>query len=147
MDSTLIVSAGIPIAIAVVVTVIVLRRVVRLSGGTKGQRELAAQLAETGSKARATIVGIAPTGMVVNDINVSCNVTFSLQPIEGGAPFDGVKKMLLNQTMMPQIGDIWPCWYDPSDRTVFAVGKPSGGDARESLAVYREFGIPHPLDS
>lgn len=138
-------AAAIPIVIAVVVVFFVFRRVLKLSGATKQQRELAARLAETGTKARATIVGIKSTGMVVNDVNVSCEVTFEIQPIAGGSTFDGVKKMLLNQVNMPEIGTVWPCWFDPADRSLFAIGQPKG-DARENIEVFREFGIPHPLD-
>ena len=83
-------AAAIPIVIAVVVVFFVFRRVLKLSGATKQQRELAARLAETGTKARATIVGIKSTGMVVNDVNVSCEVTFEIQPIAGGSTFVGV---------------------------------------------------------
>lgn len=136
---------AIPIVIAVVVLVVVFRRVSKLTGNTKAQRELAARLATSGTKARATIVGIKTTGMVVNNVNVSCDVTFEIQPIAGGAPFDGTKRMLLNQVDLPDIGTVWPCWFDPADRSLFAVGKPTG-DARENIEVYREFGIPHPLD-
>ena len=41
---------------------------------------------------------------------------------------------------------MWPCWYDAVDPTLFAVGMPDGL-SQEQVAVFREFGIPHPLDS
>lgn len=87
-----------------------------------------------------------PTGTVVNEIHVRTVVRFGIGPLDGSARFDGEKKMLLDQTNQPRIGDVWPCWSDQQDRTTFAVGQPTGGDARENIAVYREFGIPQPLD-
>ncbi len=143
--SLVLVSIVIPVVIALAITFFVLKKVRTLSGGTKKQRELAARLQQSGAKGRATIVAIQPTGTIVHPVNIGCNVHFSIEPLAGGHRFDGTKQMLLNQAAMPQVGAIWPCWYDPADPTQFAVGQP-GGDARQSVAVFREFGIPHPLD-
>jgi hypothetical protein len=83
--------------------------------------------------------------MIVNEINIQCLVDFQLTPLSGAAPFQGQKKMMINQTAMPRVGDVWPCWYDAVDPTQFAVGMPDGL-SQEQVAVFREFGIPHPLD-
>ena len=117
----------------------------RLAGGSRAQRERGDHLVATGRKARARIVGIAPTGMIVNEINIRCLVSFQITPLHGGPAFDGQKKMLINQTQMPRVGDEWPCWFDAVETTQFAVGQP-GADARETVEVFREFGIAHPLD-
>ena len=114
-------------------------------GPSKAKRELAAHLVQSGHKARAMILAIQPTGMVVNNINIQCKVRFRLDPLHGGMPFEGEKTMLISQTSMPRIGDIWPSWYNPSDPTQFAVGQPESINA-EQIATFREFGIPHPLD-
>jgi hypothetical protein len=53
--------------------------------------------------------------------------------------------MMINQTAMPRVGDVWPCWYNPADPSEFAVGMPDGA-SQEQIPVFREFGIPHPLD-
>lgn len=127
-------------------TIVFARRLLsRMMHGSKAKQELAAQLLQTGSKGRAQIVGLQPTGTVVNNIYIRTVVRFQIEPLDGSQGFDGEKKMLLDQTNQPRIGDIWPCWYDPQDRTTFAVGQPQG-DAREQIEVFREFGIPHPLD-
>jgi hypothetical protein len=47
--------------------------------------------------------------------------------------------------MMPRVGDVWPAWIDPADPGVFAVAMPNGSSP-EQVALFREFGIPHPLD-
>ena len=115
-------------------------------GMSKDKQQQAMQLMQTGRKARATITAIQPTGMVVNLINIQCNVHFQLQPLAGGQPFDNQKTMLISQTSMPRIGDVWPSWYDPMDSALFAVGQPTALTP-EQVALFREFGIPHPLDS
>jgi len=114
-------------------------------GMSKEKQALAQNLVATGSKARAKIVRVQPTGMIVNEINIQCLVDFQLEPLHGGAPFAGQKKMLINQTQMPRVGDVWPCWYNAADPTQFAVGMPDGA-SQEQIPVFREFGIPHPLD-
>ncbi len=143
MNSMLLISFAIPVLIAIVVVVMLRRSGV--FGMSRAKQEQAQRLLQTGQKARARIVRIDPTGMVVNNINIQCNVTFQLEPLTGGAAFTGVKKMLINQTQMPRVGDVWPSWYDAADPSTFAVGMPDGASA-EQIPVFREFGIPHPLD-
>lgn len=139
---------GAIIAIIVVVSVALPLYMIRKSGAlgpSKAKRELASRLVQTGHQARAMILSIRPTGMVVNNINIQCVVRFRLDPLHGGMPFEGDKTMLIAQTSMPRVGDVWPSWYDPTDRTQFAVGQPESINA-EQIATFREFGIPHPLD-
>ena len=143
MNSMLLISFAIPVLIAIVV-VVMLRRG-GMFGMSRAKQEQAKQLFQTGQKARARIVRIDPTGMVVNNINIQCNVTFQMEPLTGAAPFTGVKKMLINQTQMPRVGDVWPSWYDGADPSTFAVGMPDGASS-EQIPIFREFGIPHPLD-
>lgn len=141
VELTILIAVAVPIIITVVVLIVVRNAL----GGSSKKREQAEQLVATGAKARATVTGIEPTGMVVNNINIQCWVSFSLEPLDRSAGFEGRKKMLINQTQMPRVGDVWPAWYDRGDRTVFAVGMPTG-TTPEQLAIFREFGIPHPLD-
>ncbi|MEZ5184229.1 MAG: SHOCT domain-containing protein [Candidatus Nanopelagicales bacterium] len=142
MNTMIIVSILVPIAVTVAILFIVRTS---LSGGSKKKMAQAQELMTTGNKARAKIVRIDPTGMVVNNINIQCWVTFQLEPLAGGAPFNAKKKILINQTQMPRVGDVWPAWYSPTDPTLFAVGMPDGASA-EQIPLFREFGIPHPLD-
>ena len=138
------ISALIPILVTIVI-ILVLRKT--LLGGQSGRnQEQAAQLTQTGRKARATFLRVEPTGMVVNNINIQCWVTFRLQPLDGGQITEGRKKMLINQTQMPRAGDVWPAWIDPANPQTFAVGMPQGADPAQ-IPLFREFGIPHPLDS
>lgn len=131
--------------VLVIVFVLAMLRKSGAFGQSKAKREQAANLVATGHKGRATILAIQPTGMVVNNINIQCRIHFQIQPLQGGAPFNGEKTTLIPQTSMPRIGDVWPCWYDPMDRTQFAVGQ-ANAITPEQVALFREFGIPHPLD-
>ena len=116
------------------------------TGGGKKKQEQAMNLAATGKKARAKILRIDPTGMVINNINIQCWVTFLLEPLDGSAAFQAQKKIVIPQTNMPRVGDMWPAWYDAADPNTFAVGMPDGASP-EQIPLFREFGIPHPLDA
>ncbi len=130
------------ILFSVLITFVVLKNVGVIGGA--GKRREAERLIQTGSKARATIMAIQPTGTVVNYINIQCVVNFTLQPLSGGAPINAQKKMLIPQTSMPRLGDVWPCWYDATNPTSFAVGMPTALTP-DQIALYKEFGIPHPM--
>ncbi len=117
-----------------------------LFGNTKGNRARAQELMSTGSKARAMILRVDPTGVIVNHINLQCIVQFQMEPLDGSPPFQAQQKTMINQTAMPRVGDVWPAWYDPSDLTSFTVGMPDGASP-DQIPLFREFGIKHPLDT
>jgi hypothetical protein len=133
------------VVVPLVITVVVLKNVRSAFGVSPEKQALAQNLVATGQKARAMILKVQPTGMIVNEINIQCLVDFQLEPLSGGGKFMGQKKMMINQTQMPRVGDLWPCWYDAADPTQFAVGMPDGL-SQEQVGLFREFGIPHPLD-
>ncbi len=167
----IVLGAVLPLVITVVVTVAILRKVravkqsmgsafsgvpgmsggipglggqggTRVSGGSVAQAQ---SLQATGRRARARIVEVRPTGVVLNHINLQLQMRFRLEPLDGGAPLDGEKVVTMSQANMPRVGDVWPAWIDRSDPSVFAVAAPMSG-APEVIALFREFGIPHPLD-
>lgn len=127
-----------------VVAIVVVRK--SLFGQSKAKQEQAAHLMATGSRARAMITGVEPTGVVVNNIYLRCNVTFRLEPLDGSAPFDGAKTVMLAQTNMPRVGDRWPSWFDPTNPSEFAVAQVNALTT-DQIPLFREFGIPHPLDT
>jgi len=143
MNTTMILVA---IVVPVLITIGALLFVRNATGGGKKKQEQAMNLAASGKKARAKILRIDPTGMVINNINIQCWVTFLLEPLDGGAAFQAQKKIVIPQTNMPRVGDMWPAWYDASDPNTFAVGMPDGASP-EQIPIFREFGIPHPLDA
>src|SRR5215212_1170763 len=131
------------VLVPILITFLVLKNVRSAFGMSPEKQAQAQNLVATGSKARAMILKVEPTGMVVNMINIQCLVDFQLTPLAGGAPFNGQKKMMINQTQMPRVGDVWPSWYNPANPSEFAVGMPDGA-SQEQIPVFREFGIPHP---
>ena len=133
------------ITIGIVVAVLFSLKRSGAFGMSKKKQAQAQQLMATGTKARAWILAIQPTGTVLNNINIQCDVFFRLEPIHGGQTYDVQKRMYLPQTSMPRIGEVWPSWFDPSDPSQFAVGQPNAYTA-ESLQVLREFGIATPFD-
>jgi len=132
-------------SVLIVVVVIMTMRKSGAFGMSKKQQQQAMQLMQTGMKARAWIMAIQPTGMVVNMINIQCDVYFRLEPLMGGGPFDVTKRMLIAQTSMPRIGECWPSWYDASNPQTFVVGQPTAF-TQEQVQLFREFGIPTPFD-
>jgi hypothetical protein len=142
-NTTILLSIAVPIIVTVVILFVVRNT---MAGGGRKKREQAENLMATGRKARAKILRVDPTGMVVNNINIQCWVTFLLEPLDGGPAFQAQKKILINQTKMPRVGDVWPAWFSPTDPNLFAVGMPDGATP-EQIPMFREFGIPHPLDT
>ncbi len=164
MQTTILISAVVPIVITIVIALFVLRFVRKRvggsgvpglaglaghggggKGGSAGTSPEIARLQATGAKARARVMNVRSTGVVINQINVRCEVTFEIQPIDGEPSFSGSKVVTLTQTNMPRLGDQFPCWFDRANRSLFAVGLVQQL-SHETVSLYREFGIPHPLD-
>ncbi|MCC5951875.1 MAG: hypothetical protein JJU45_07230 [Acidimicrobiia bacterium] len=147
MDTTTftLVIAGGTVLLALAIAVPVLWKVRKAFGPSKADVAKAQQLMATGAKARATVLAVHPTGTVVNHINIGCRVDFRLEPLDGSPAFNGSKDTFINQAQMPRMGDVWPAWYDRADPNAFMVAAP-GPPTAEQLAVFREFGIAHPLE-
>lgn len=135
------------IVLPIAITIAVLLSLKRSGafGMSKKQQQQAQNLMATGTKARAWILAIQPTGTVLNNINIQCDVAFRLEPLQGGQTYDVQKRMYLPQTSMPRIGEVWPSWFNPMNPNEFAVGQPNAY-TQESLQVLREFGIATPFD-
>jgi hypothetical protein len=114
--------------------------------GAAGGRARTRQLLETGTRARATVLRIEPTGTVVNALTVQCELRFQVQPLDGTPPFAGSRTLIVSRSSMPRAGDVWPAWFDPAAPARFVVGVPED-DADDLIPLYREFGIRHPSDT
>lgn len=135
--------------VTLLVVAVVVRRVLSGAGMTKkAQQDMAARaevLQTTGVKARARVLGIQPTGMVINELNLQVDMSFQLEPLDGQPSFPAAKRMTLNQVVLPRVGDVLPAWYDRADPSNFAVAI-VGSLSPDQIPLFREFGIPHPLD-
>lgn len=161
MGNTLIVSAAAPIVITIVVMIIVIRVMKKSLGGSGGRlgglgnsfsgtpgggtSPEVSRLMASGGKARARVMNVRSTGVVINHVNVRSEITFELQPLDGGPAFTGSKVATLSPTNMPRLGDQFPCWFDRNDHSVFTVAL-TQQLSHDTVPMYREFGIPHPLD-
>lgn len=152
MGSSMIVTAVVPLLITAVIAVIILMFVRRtltstglIGGKSKEQKEDNARLMQTGRKAKAIVMSAQPTGVIVNSIYIQTILGFEIRPLDGGQGFSAQKKAMVSQLAMPRMGDAWPCWFDPADHSHFAVAQPVAL-TNEQAALWREFGIPHPMD-
>ena len=104
----------------------------------------AEELIESGRQARATIVSIEPTGVILNRTDIKCNVGFRFEPLDGAAGFEGNTTMFINQTQMPRVGDVWPSWFEASEPSKFHAVPPNLDDP-QTRKVLDAFGISNPL--
>jgi enamine deaminase RidA (YjgF/YER057c/UK114 family) len=115
-------------------------------GQSRAKQDQIARLQATGHKARAMILSVQPTGTIVNHIYLRSVVRFRLDPIDGAPSFETEKTIMLAQTNMPRVGDVWPAWFDPANPSESAVAQVNSLTS-DQIPLYREFGIPHPLDN
>src|SRR6185437_11632975 len=66
-----------------------------------------------GVQARAIVLGVADTGMTIND-NPRVKLTLQVQP-EGQPPFQAEKKVTVSRVSIPSPGDSYIVRYDPTD--------------------------------
>jgi len=66
-----------------------------------------------------TVVAVRETGTTVND-NPRVQITFRVVPLDGGPAFEAHKLKTVSHVEVPQPGQRYPVWFDPSDPTEFA---------------------------
>lgn len=103
------------------------------------------RLRETGKKARALIVSIESTGVILNKVTFGHRATFRIRPLDGSEEFQAEKKLFLEVSKTPRVGDVWLGWYDLDDPSKIEVAQPDLGDPQISSTL-KEFGIANPLE-
>ena len=98
----------------------------------KGKKEKAANLLATGSKAVGTVLSVQDTGMTMND-NPRVKMTFRIEPLDGGAPFDAEKSSFVSRVQIPRAGDRYPVWFDASDPSLWAYGTIDDDEGRAQI--------------
>jgi hypothetical protein len=73
------------------------------------------KILQDGISARAIVIGVADTGMTVND-NPRVKLTLQVQP-EGDAPFEATKKVTVSRVSVPRAGDTYWVRFDPANPT------------------------------
>jgi hypothetical protein len=86
----------------------------------RSKKAKAQYLMSTGEKAVGTLLGLQDTGMTVND-NPRVKMRFRIEPLDGGAAFEGEKKTTVSRVQIPQPGGRYPVFYSAEDPTQFAV--------------------------
>jgi hypothetical protein len=98
----------------------------------RGKKEKAATLFETGAKGVGTVLQVQDTGMTIND-NPRVKMTFRVEPLEGGAPFDVEKKTTVSRVEIPRTGDRYPVWYDRNDPSTWAYATINDDNGRQQI--------------
>jgi hypothetical protein len=98
----------------------------------KGKREKAANLMATGAKGIGTVTNVQDTGVTMND-NPRVKMTFRIEPLEGGAPFEAKKTATVSRVEIPRSGDRYACWYDRADPSSWAYATVHDDQGREQI--------------
>ena len=80
----------------------------------RGKKAKAQNLMATGRRAVGVVTDVRDTGMTVND-NPRVKMTFRIEPLDGGAPFEARKTSTVSRVAIPRPGDRYPVWYDAAD--------------------------------
>jgi hypothetical protein len=118
--TTMFIVGGASTALAFLLLLLVLRFQARM--------RRAQNLLENGTKAIGTVVSVDDTGTTVN-MNPRVRMTLRIEPLDGSAPFEGSKTGVMSRLDLPFPGRRYPVWFDPEDRTIFAVGTKMDDDA------------------
>ncbi len=78
-------------------------------------------LVQTGARATATVTSVRDTGTTINN-SPFVELSLSVQPDGGGAPFEINRKLTVSRLAIPRVGDHYPLWYDPRDPSRFRLG-------------------------
>lgn len=126
----LLVTTGVLVAVIVGIVVLLARL---------GARAAAEQrLVETGSPARAHVLSAETTGTEVNhDPRVRMRVR--LEPLDGTSAFEVETTRLVDRARIPRVGDVLAGYYDPADRSRWAV--PDPGPSGYAEETRRRFGL------
>ena len=98
----------------------------------KSKQEKAANLVETGAKGVGVVLNVQDTGTTIND-NPRVKMSFRIEPLDGGAPFEAEKTKTVSRVEIPRAGDRYPVWYDAADPTSWAYGTVENDQGREQI--------------
>lgn len=98
----------------------------------KSKQEKAINLVETGSRGVGVVLSVHDTGVTMND-NPRVNMTFRVEPLDGGAPFEAQKTKVVSRVEIPRAGDRYPVWYDAGDPESWAYATVASDEGRASI--------------
>lgn len=116
------------------------------------KRAKAEHLVSTGRQGVGTIVAVNDTGVTINN-NPRIEIVMRIEPVDGSAPFERRKSVVVSRVSIPRAGERFPVWYDPADadswafatamenhaapevRALFERARGAGGEAAEGDLV------------
>jgi hypothetical protein len=78
------------------------------------------------------VLNVQDTGTTIND-NPRVKMTFRIEPLDGGAPFEAEKTKTVSRVEIPRAGDRYPVWYDAADPTSWAYALVENDQGREQI--------------
>lgn len=81
----------------------------------------AGELMRTGIRGIGTIVEVRDTGVTVND-DPRVLIRMRIEPLDGSAPVERSKSVLVSRAALPRAGDRFPAWFDPADLDKWMYG-------------------------
>jgi membrane protein implicated in regulation of membrane protease activity len=81
----------------------------------------AAELMRSGTRGIGTIVEVRDTGMTINN-NPRIVIRMRIEPLDGSAPVERSKSVLVSRVAVPRAGERYPAWFDPADPDKWMYG-------------------------
>jgi hypothetical protein len=98
----------------------------------RGKKAKAENLIATGQRGVGIVTDVRDTGMTVND-NPRVKMTFRVEPLDGGAPFEARKTSTVSRVAIPRAGDRYPVWYDGADPETWMYGTIADENGRQQM--------------
>jgi hypothetical protein len=98
----------------------------------RGKKAKAENLIATGQRGVGIVTDVCDTGMTVND-NPRVKMTFRVEPLDGGAPFEARKTATVSRVAIPRAGERYPVWYDGADPETWMYGTIVDENGRQQM--------------
>ena len=92
------------------------------------KQAVAAELMRTGTRGIGTIVEVSNTGVTINN-NPRILIRMRIDPLDGSAPVERSKSVLVSRVAVPRAGERYPAWFDPADPDKWMYGTDMQADA------------------
>jgi hypothetical protein len=100
----------------------------------KSKQEKAADLVQTGTRGVGVVLNVQDTGVTMND-NPRVQMTFRIEPLDGGPAFEAEKTKVVSRVQIPRAGDRYPVWYDAADPSTWAFAFVENEEGRDNIRL------------
>src|SRR3954467_4049677 len=98
----------------------------------KPKQEKAANPGGTGARGVGVVLNVQDTGVTMND-NPRVQMTFRIEPLDGGPAFEAEKTKVVSRVQIPRAGDRYPVWYDAADPATWAFAFVDNEEGRDNI--------------